>query len=232
MGLILNIETATNICSVVLAKDSKVVAIRESGEDKSHASKLTLFIEEILKEQKLEISQLDAIAVSKGPGSYTGLRIGVSAAKGLCYGGDVKMISVNTLLSMATVAGIKLKNSSSETHLLCPMIDARRMEVYTAFYDQQLNEIVPTKAEIIEKGSFGSLLEQQAIYFFGNGAEKCMDLIAHPNSRFVKDIEASALGMVAHSEHALLNNSFENVAYFEPYYLKDFIATTPKKKLF
>ncbi len=232
MGLILNIETATTVCSVNLAKDGVIISERESREDKSHASLLTIFIEQILNEQHLNVSDLDAIAVSKGPGSYTGLRIGVSAAKGLCYGGNVPLIAINTLNSLAAFANTNAMKGNSSNYYLCPMIDARRMEVYTAVFDQSMKELQATNAAIIDEQSFAKLLEKNQVYFFGNGADKCRDLITHKHAHFIADIESTAQGMVHQAELALNNKQFEDVAYFEPYYLKDFIATTPKKPLF
>ena len=232
MGLIINIETATTVCSVNLAKDGVIISERESREDKSHASLLTVFIEQLLNEQKLQVSELDAIAVSKGPGSYTGLRIGVSAAKGLCYGGDVPLISINTLYSLASFANNNRIEKAFNKYYLCPMIDARRMEVYTAIYDQSMNEIKSTSAEIIDEHSFAEILGNNQVYFFGNGADKCRETITHKNAHFISDIESTAQGMVNQTEQAFNNKQFEDLAYFEPYYLKDFVATTPKKPLF
>ena len=234
MGLILNIETATRVCSVALAKDGIVLDVKESTEEKSHAALLAVFIDQILKERQLTAGQLDAIAVSKGPGSYTGLRIGVSTAKGLCYGANIPLVAVTTLRVMAKGAlePDLLKNQSkNENVILCPMIDARRMEVYTALFDTQLNMIHPIEAKIIDKDSFHEILQNNRIVFFGSGAAKCRETIVHENAVFSDQPEPSASYMAELTEEAFREKKFEDVAYFEPFYLKDFIATVPKKNI-
>ena len=233
MALILNIDTATTVCSVNIARSAKIVSIRESNEDKSHARLLTVLIEEILRETKITISQLDAVAISMGPGSYTGLRIGVSTAKGLCYGADIPLIAISTLQALAfQVSTAFASNKETDEAWFCPMIDARRMEVYTAFYNSNNEPMTKIKAEIIDKDSFKSILNERKVYFFGNGAAKCKEMIDHKNAFFIDSIETSSKGMVGLSEEAFKNKEFQDVAYFEPYYLKDFLATIPKKKLF
>ncbi len=236
MSLILNIETASEICSVALCKDNEIIAEKESAEPNVHSSKLTVFIEEIFQEASINISSLDAVAVSKGPGSYTGLRIGVSAAKGICYGIGKPLIAVSTLQSLAGGFLQNIENyfklKKDEKFLLCPMLDARRMEVYTAMYDIFLNEIKPVTASIINEDSYIKELEKQKIIFFGNGSDKCSNFIRHENAVFINGINAHASFMAPLSSKCFQIGTFEDVAYFEPYYLKDFITTIPGKKLF
>jgi tRNA threonylcarbamoyladenosine biosynthesis protein TsaB len=237
MALILNLDTSTRICSVALAMDGELLGLKESHEDKSHASLLAVFIKDILEENDKAVSDLDAIAVSKGPGSYTGLRIGVSTAKGLAFATGIPLISVDTLLSLAT--GVfqddPLLNSKlprEKPFCLCPMIDARRMEVYTAIFLPSGDMVEPIAAKIIEKDSFKDKLDQSHVIFFGNGAEKCRAVIQHPNAIFLEGVETSAKYMVSLAELSWQRNHFEDVAYFEPHYLKDFVATIPKNKVF
>lgn len=236
MALILNLDTSTQICSVALALDGELLGLKESHEDKSHASLLAVFIKNILEENAKAISDLDAVAVSKGPGSYTGLRIGASTAKGLSFGAGIRLIGVDTLSSMAAgvIHGNQLENNAlpkDKSFCLCPMIDARRMEVYTAIYHPSGEMIEPIAAKIIQEDSFKDILEQYRVIFFGNGAAKCRDLIQHPNAIFLEGIETSARYMVSPAESAWQQKSFEDVAYFEPFYLKDFVATIPKNKV-
>ena len=237
MALILNLDTSTHICSVALALDGELLDLKESQEDKSHASLLAVFIKDILEENDKAIADLDAIAVSKGPGSYTGLRIGVSTAKGLAFASGIPLISVDTLLSLSTGVFrdnhiLSTRAPSKEAFCLCPMIDARRMEVYTAVFLPSGDMIEPVAAKIIEKDSFKDILDQYQMIFFGNGAEKCRALIQHPNATFLEGIETSAKYMVSLAESSWQLKRFEDVAYFEPYYLKDFVATIPKNKVF
>ncbi|HLO59466.1 MAG TPA: tRNA (adenosine(37)-N6)-threonylcarbamoyltransferase complex dimerization subunit type 1 TsaB [Bacteroidales bacterium] len=229
MAFILNIETATALCSVALSVDGNVIALRETLEEKSHASMLTAFVEELLKEKNLSISDLDAVAVGKGPGSYTGLRIGVSAAKGLCYGANIGLIAVNTLTVLFQSALLSLKGDFKKDALFCPMIDARRMEVFTCLYNSSANELEPVTAKIVDGDSFRIWLDQNEIYFFGSGMEKCRTVLTHKNAHFIDRIfpHANALAQLADLKYS--NNEFEDLAYFEPFYLKDFIATVPKK---
>ncbi|WP_027137758.1 tRNA (adenosine(37)-N6)-threonylcarbamoyltransferase complex dimerization subunit type 1 TsaB [Gaetbulibacter saemankumensis] len=225
MALILSIETATTNCSVALSENGETILLKEdNSKNYSHAERLHVFIDEVLKEQNLTTSDLDAIAVSKGPGSYTGLRIGVSAAKGLCFASDKPLISVPTLEALAHQV---LCNEG----VIVAMLDARRMEVYSAIYDSKYNEIRTTEAQILDDTSFKSYLEQGKVYFIGNGVEKTKALIHHPNAVFVEDKMPSAneMGHLAYNKYK--KSDTENVAYFEPYYLKDFIALKPKPKV-
>jgi tRNA threonylcarbamoyladenosine biosynthesis protein TsaB len=233
MAVFLLIETATPVCSVALIKDAKLLAIRESKEENIHSSLITVFIKEACEETSLPLEELDAIAVSKGPGSYTGLRIGVSVAKGLCYALDKPLISVPTLLSMANGARALVKDDVTDkpNALLCPMIDARRMEVYTAVYDNDLNVLMDTSAMIIDEQSFSHLLNDHQMYFFGNGAVKCREIFTgHENASFIDSFYLSSSFMTSLVEDAFQQKRFEDVAYFEPFYLKDFIAGKPKVK--
>ena len=229
MATILNIETATAVCSVALAVDGKVVAIEESHTKNSHAELITLFCEAVVKETGITFQDLDAVAVSKGPGSYTGLRIGVSTAKGYCFAIDKPLISVGTLEAMA--AGMITNESNPKDFLYCPMIDARRMEVYAAFFDSELNEIKATEAVIVDEHSFGELLSSNKIIFAGDGAPKCKEVLSHqPNAFFEEGFNPSAAFMAKLSEKKFKQKDFEDVAYFEPFYLKDFVAGIPRVK--
>lgn len=227
MATILNIETSTEVCSVALAKNGKLLFKKEETEGLNHSRLLTVFIEDLFNENNIDFKELDAVAVSKGPGSYTGLRIGVSVAKGLCYGLNIPLIAVDSL----EVMGIHAALNSNEEMLFCPMIDARRMEVYTALYNVQGEEINPVSAEIIEPDFLAELLDENKIQFFGNGAEKCKNQITHPNAIFDGPSKTSAQYMPTLSEEKFNNNKFEDLAYFEPYYLKNFVATIPKNKV-
>ena len=235
MAWILNIETATPVCSVSLARDGELIEIRESREDKSHARLLTRFVREVLDAQNLEASGLDAVAVSKGPGSYTGLRIGVSTAKGIAYGAGIHLIGINSLQAlsqgvMLELAGVLTKDQSEEC-LFCPMIDARRMEVYMALYTPSNQEVKKTSAVILRHDTLEAYLDKNIILVFGNGAAKCMEVIDHPRIKFLEGKESSSKNMIGLSERAFREKDFEDVAYFEPFYLKDFIATIPKNKV-
>ncbi|MBK5286101.1 MAG: tRNA (adenosine(37)-N6)-threonylcarbamoyltransferase complex dimerization subunit type 1 TsaB [Bacteroidia bacterium] len=224
MPLILNIETATEVCSVALARDGKLLSIRESNSGFTHSENITVFISEIIHEAEVSLYDLDGVAVSKGPGSYTGLRIGVSTAKGLCFAIDKPLISVPTLVSLTNNFFNNKQEVRSDRHFFCPMLDARRMEVYCAVYDSELNEVEPTSAKIIEENSFQNILETNTVYFFGNGASKCKSIIKHSNAVFVDDVNASASSMISLSGNLFAERKFEDVAYFEPFYLKDFVA--------
>jgi tRNA threonylcarbamoyladenosine biosynthesis protein TsaB len=230
MALILSIETATPVCSVALAKDHKVLALKESTKKNSHSEIVTVFIEEILKENHFAFSDLNAVAVSKGPGSYTGLRIGVSTAKGMCYALDIPLIAVNTLQSLAIRASQDYQDDEGLSVFFCPMIDARRMEVYCALFDKNNHEVRKTLAEIIEPDSFETFLKSNKVIFFGDGAAKCIEVIQHPNAVFLENIFPSAANMVGITLEKFKNQVFEDVAYFEPFYLKDFIAGVSKVK--
>lgn len=227
MAVILSIETSTSVCSVSLSQDGLCLTEKVDFEGPSHVNLLNTFVQEMLDFAKANKLKIDAIAVSCGPGSYTGLRIGVSTAKGLCYGFGIPLIALNTLELMAST----VKNDTAPNALLCPMIDARRMEVYAAFYNNELECVKQTSADIIDENSYADLLEKQTIYFFGNGADKCKTTLTHPNAFFVKDIHPIAKNMITLAEQAFELGRFEDIAYFEPFYLKEFVATTPKNKV-
>ena len=227
MATILQIETATPVCSVALSIDGKTIVLKEESAQNIHAAKLTLFIAEVMHSAGVKYADLDAVAVSKGPGSYTGLRIGVSTAKGLCFALDKPLIAINTLQMMAN--GYVLQNPNYEG-LICAMIDARRMEVFTAIYDGILNEVEPTNAKIVDEQSFRVELEKGKVTFIGDGAEKCRTILNHQNAHFSLHNYNSAANMSALALQAYKNQTFEDVAYFEPFYLKDFVLTTPKNK--
>lgn len=227
MALILNIETATQICSVALADNGKTLLKKESSEKNAHSSVLTLFIDEIMKTTSTKFEDLDAVSVSKGPGSYTGLRIGVSSAKGLCFALDIPLISVSTLQAMAF--GVSSEIKSSKNSIFCPMIDARRMEVYNAFFDVENKMTRKIKADILDENYFDEIKED--LYFFGDGAAKCKELFSkNKNIKFIADVNASAENMALISEQKFINKDFEDVALFEPLYLKDFIPGKPRVK--
>ena len=223
---ILHIETSTELCSVALSHGSCCLAVGENAEGRNHAAVLTRFIDSLLKSNRMSVHQLDAIAVSSGPGSYTGLRIGLSTAKGLCYGGNIPLIAVSTLQAMGM--GFVQQYDVPATALLCPMIDARRMEVYTALYDRDGQQMEKISAEIITEQSFATWLDRYPVYFFGNGAAKCRTSITHPNAVFTEGFAHSARYMVQPALQAYSEKRFENVAYFEPFYLKDFVAGSKK----
>jgi tRNA threonylcarbamoyladenosine biosynthesis protein TsaB len=236
MPVILNIETATPLCSVSLAFDGLETAHRETLEEKSHAARLTVFIEQILKEVGLTIKDLNAVAVGRGPGSYTGLRIGVSTAKGLCYGANLPLIGICTLKTLfyQAISNPVIHAETAERYgnaLFCPMIDARRMEVFTCLYHASGKEAEAVSAKIIEKDTFSQLLSSRRIYFFGSGMEKCREILTHPNAVFLEAVYPHAKAMATLSEESYQYSRFENLAYFEPFYLKDFVATTPKNSL-
>ncbi|HTH82104.1 MAG TPA: tRNA (adenosine(37)-N6)-threonylcarbamoyltransferase complex dimerization subunit type 1 TsaB [Mucilaginibacter sp.] len=225
--IILQIETATTVCSVALAKDGVVLAYRQIDERNIHAEIITLFINELIAEAGIQYKSIDAIAVSSGPGSYTGLRIGISTAKGLCYALDKPLIAVETLAAMAD--GIRAEENIDNKILLCPMIDARRMEVYTALFDATGKNIKPTAAEIIDENSFSEQLQNNRILFFGDGAEKCRELLGkNPNARFLTNFANSAKYITQKAAQKFAERDFEDVAYFEPFYLKDFLVTQKK----
>jgi tRNA threonylcarbamoyladenosine biosynthesis protein TsaB len=229
MALILQIETATQTCSVALAQDGKLLAILEKTERNIHAGVITVFIEEMMRKAGKQYADLDAVAVSMGPGSYTGLRIGVSTAKGLCYALDIPLIAVNTLEAMANGFMGNCFSVNPQT-VFCPMIDARRMEVYCAVYNYKNELILKTEAKIIDEQSFSDLLNQYVVYFFGDGAAKCeTDLSVHLNARIMTDFENSASHFTSLAFEKFKNKQFEDVAYFEPFYLKDFIAGKKKE---
>jgi len=228
MALILSIETSTTECSVAISDKGKVVVYEKLFLEKSHANLLTLAIESVASHANIELADLDAIAVSKGPGSYTGLRIGVSTAKGLCYALDKPLIAINTLKAMAD----EVNCFNTHNMLLSPMIDARRMEVYTALFDADLNEIKGTSAKILDEHSFDETLESTNVLFFGNGSNKFQELVQNKTAaHFIDNVSPSADAVGRLAFESFNNGTFEDVAYFEPFYLKDFKATTPKKLL-
>ena len=227
MPTIIHIETATEVCSCALSLDGKVLISRESRQEQSHATSLGVFVEEIMQFVRDNRLKIDAVAVSSGPGSYTGLRIGVSEAKGLSFGLQVPLIALATHKIMAWM----LKDSAPSDSLLCPMIDARRMEVYATFFDSHLNTIRATSADIVDSESYIDLLDKQKVLFFGNGAEKCQDVITHPNASFISGVKPQAPSMVWLAEKAFAEGDFVDSAYFEPFYLKEFVATVPKNKV-
>ena len=229
VSTILNIETSTRVCSVCLSVDGETVSIRESFVKNSHAENITLFSEAVLKEADLEWKDLDAVAVSKGPGSYTGLRIGVSTAKGFCFALDIPLIAIGTLKAMA--AGMIGQTESPGDYLFCPMIDARRMEVYAAVFDADLNVVKKTEAVIVDEDSFSDLLLKNKMIFGGDGAPKCKTVLSHQeNAVFYDDFNPSSDYMSRLAEEKFSRSEFEDVAYFEPFYLKDFVAGIPRVK--
>lgn len=235
MALILCIETGTDICSVGISRDGEIISIRESDAGRDHAKKVGVFVNELLRHCNIHPSDLDAVAVGMGPGSYTGLRIGVSFAKGLCYGLNIPLIAISSLRALTQVAiedfeaGI-LDIETLEGTLLCPMVDARRMEVYTQLFTPSMEERCEVRAEIVTPESFSECRpDGEKLIIFGNGARKCEEII--PNVEYC-DIVPSVRGMASIAEEKFQNKDFSDVAYFEPFYLKDFIVTTSKKKLF
>lgn len=225
MALILSIETATTNCSVAISKAGKTIVLKEDYDTNySHAERLHIYIDAVLKEARISKNEIDAIAVSKGPGSYTGLRIGVSAAKGLCFALNKPLISIPTLDALAYQVKI-------DTGVIISMLDARRMEVYSAIYDSNYNQIRETQAQILDENSFNNYLENQKVYFIGNGVEKTKGLIHHPNAVFIEHKLPSANEMSFLAYNKYKKSDTESVAYFEPYYLKDFVALKPKPKV-
>lgn len=223
MALILSIETSTPICSAALHEGTELLSYAELRLAKSHSAMLSSLIEQVLQNAQKTFSDLQAIAIAKGPGSYTGLRIGTSTAKGICFAHELPLIAINTLEAMA------FRVKPYRHTWLCPMLDARRMEVYCALFDQEMNCLSPTEAKIIEENAFADALESQVIAFFGNGANKCQALIKHSNAHFLDDIHPSAQQVGLLAQKAFAENQFEDLAYFEPFYLKDFVGKKPKK---
>lgn len=230
MSCILHIETSTNVCSVAVSEDGKVIFDKADRTGNNHAEALGSFVDEAMSFADSHAIPLDAVAVSSGPGSYTGLRIGVSMAKGVCYALNLPLLSVPTLELMCVP--VLLRNEEIEDEaLLCPMIDARRMEVYAALYDRALKPVRGIKADVVDADTYRQWLEDRPVYFFGNGAAKCMDTINHPNAHLIEGIEPVAKWMMPLAERKMLNDIHEDVAYFVPYYLKDFVAKQPKDLL-
>ena len=232
MERIILIETSTALCSVALAEDGAVTAYRESSAPKAHASLTAVFIQDLLSERELTLADCDAVCVSMGPGSYTGLRVGVSTAKGLCFGSGKPLLAVGTLDTLVAQAADVIPSEGEESpgyRFIIPMVDARRMEVYTAVFEngRQLTETAPA---IIDENSFAEYLEQGPCLFIGDGAGKCADVIKHPNATFCQ-CWPKASSMLAPALAAYRAGDFKDVAYFEPFYLKEFVATVSKKKL-
>ena len=230
MSCILHIETSTNVCSVAVSEDGKVIFDKADRTGNNRAEALGSFVDEAMSFADSHAIPLDAVAVSSGPGSYTGLRIGVSMAKGVCYALDIPLLSVSTLELMCVP--VLLRHEEIEDNaFLCPMIDARRMEVYAALYDRALKTVRAVQADVVDGNIYRQWLDERPVYFFGNGAAKCMETIAHPNARLIEGIEPLAKWMMPLAEKKMLNDIHEDVAYFVPYYLKDFVAKLPKKEL-
>jgi tRNA threonylcarbamoyladenosine biosynthesis protein TsaB len=221
MALILCIETSTTNCSVALSNDGNLLGIREVNNGYTHAENITVYIDAVLSGAKRKYEEIDAVAVSKGPGSYTGLRIGVSAAKGICFGLNKPLISVDTLFAMASKSH---EENKGKDLMYCPMIDARRMEVYCALFDRDLKQILPVNAVIIDTDSFSEQLEKSEILFFGDGAMKTKEKITHENAIFIPDVYPTASAICTIAEKKFTEKKFEDLASFEPFYLKDFIA--------
>ncbi len=230
MNTILNIDTSTTVCSVALSAEGECLSMRKDESGNNHSRVIGVFTQQLLQEAESKGWKVAAVALSQGPGSYTGLRIGTSFAKGLCYGMDIPLIAIPTLKIMAWAVAQRLKAEGVHTDaLLCPMIDARRMEVYSAVYDMELNEAEAVSAKIIDQESFSDLLANRKIYFFGNGSNKCKDAITSHNAIFIDGVNPLAVDMAVMAHEAYNKKEFADVAYFEPFYLKDFIATKPKR---
>ena len=228
--IILHIEASTSVCSVALSQDGHVFFERVNREEMSHAKVLAPFVEEALQTADEQGAKINAVALSCGPGSYTSLRIASSTAKGVCYGRNIPLIAIPTTAVMSVP--VLFRDDIDENALLCPMIDARRNEVYATVYDRALQVIKPTHAEVVTEESYKELLDKQPVYFFGNGAEKCSKIINHTNARFLTEhINPLAKNMMPLAERAWFDEKFEEIAYFEPFYLKNFIATKPKELL-
>lgn len=240
MACIINIETSTDVCSVAVSIDGKVEWNKEDFTGKNAAERLGTYVDEALFFIDSKLIPLDAVSVSAGPGSYTGLRIGVSMAKGVCYGREVPLLSVPTLEAMCVPVLLSEKVTEEGPNgndnakpmgepLLCPMIDARRMEVYAGIFNRRLKLVRDIQADIVTEETYRELLDNHHIYFFGNGAAKCMETINHPNAHLIEGIYPLAKSMMPLSERRLFNNETEDVAYFVPSYLKDYVAKLPKK---
>lgn len=230
MNTILNIDTSTTVCSVALSAGGKCLSMRKDESGNNHSRVIGVFTQQLLQEADSNGWKVAAVALSQGPGSYTGLRIGTSFAKGLCYGMDIPLIAIPTLKIMAWAVAQRLKAEGVHSDaLLCPMIDARRMEVYSAVYNMELNEVEAVSAKIIDQESFSDLLANRKIYFFGNGSNKCKDAITSHNATFIDGVNPLATDMAVMAHEAYNKKEFADVAYFEPFYLKDFIATKPKR---
>ena len=229
MSCILSIVTSTNVCSVAVSQDGACIFSKEDFEGPNHAVNLGVYVDEAMSFADSHAIPLDAVAVSSGPGSYTGLRIGASMAKGICYGQNLKLIAVPTLELMAVP--VLLREEVEEGALLCPMLDARRMEVYAQLFTRSLREVRSIQADVVDADTYREYLDKHPMYFFGNGAMKCKEVIDHPNAHFIEGIEALAKNMLPLAERRMAREEFEDVAYFVPFYLKDFVAKQPRKLL-
>lgn len=228
--IILHIEASTEICSVALSQDGHVFFERINRYERSHAKVLAPFVEEALQNADSQGAKINAVALSSGPGSYTSLRIASSTAKGVCYGRDIPLIAIPTTAVMSVP--VLFRDDIPEDALLCPMIDARRNEVYATIYDRALGTVKETHAEVVTEESYKELLDKQPIYFFGNGAAKCKSIITHPNAHFLEEHRNPlAKNMMPLAERAWFDERFEDIAYFEPFYLKNFVAAKPKDLL-
>lgn len=240
MERIILIETSTALCSTAMVEDGKIVCYRESSENRAHASLTAVFVDEMLKERGCSLNECSAVCISEGPGSYTGLRVGVSTAKGLCFGAGIPLLSVGTLeilvnqaLQKHTSDGFQRERDDDKLAFkyIVPMIDARRMEVYTAIFEGNGTRVTDTEAKIIDGDSFSDILAEGPVLFIGDGATKCTDTLTHPNAHFIQTCP-KASAMLEPAERELRERHFRDVAYFEPFYLKEFVATTSKKHLF
>ena len=225
----MNIETSTDACSVAVSHDGQCIYHDEDFSGPNHAERLGTFVDQAMSFTDNHAIPFDAVAVSCGPGSYTGLRIGVSMAKGICYARDLKLIAIPTLELLAVP--VLLGEQVDDDALLCPMIDARRMEVYAAIYDRALRTVRGIQADIVDSNTYKEWLDQRPVYFFGNGACKCMEAINHPNARLIENVKPIAKNMFPLAEKRIALQQFEDVAYFKPFYLKDFVAKPSKPLL-
>lgn len=233
MACLLNIETSTNVCSVAVSENGHCIWHEEDFSGPNHNERLGTYVDEALSFADSHAIPIDGVAVSMGPGSYTGLRIGVSMAKGVCYGFNVPLLAVPTLelMCVPVLLSTKWADELPEDALLCPMLDARRMEVYAAVYTRALKVVRDVKAEVVDADTYKALLDEHPVYFFGNGSAKCKDVITHPNAHFIDGIEPLAKNMFPLAERRYLQGQIEDTAYFVPFYLKDFVALKPKKLL-
>lgn len=239
MGLILCIETGTDICSVGIAKDGKLISLRENDRERNHARNIAVYADDIFRQLEIKPSELSAVAVGRGPGSYTGLRIGVSFAKGLCYALGIPLIAIDSTESLAHVAAedfeagiVDIEDEEWRRAVLCPMIDARRMEVYYEILDAEFNTLAAVSAEVVTEESFSEFITaDRPFVIFGNGAHKCKEVLTDPSVKYI-DVAPSARGLCEAAQRKFDKGEFENAAYFEPFYLKDFVATKSTKKLF
>ncbi|WP_077196195.1 tRNA (adenosine(37)-N6)-threonylcarbamoyltransferase complex dimerization subunit type 1 TsaB [Prevotella ihumii] len=230
MACILNIETSTNVCSVAVSENGACIFEQADRNGGNHAEKLGTFVDEALSFADSHAIPVDAVAVSSGPGSYTGLRIGTSMAKGICYGSDIKLIAVPTLEVMSVPVLLHHEEIEDDA-LIVPMIDARRMEVYSQVFTRALKTVRDIQADVVDENTYKAYLNEHPVYFFGNGAEKCMEVINHPNAHLIKGIEPLAKNMLPLAEKRFVTEQFEDVAYFVPMYLKDFVAKQAKPLL-